>query len=173
MADVRNKIVSIALGHVAKNKAKLEVWHYAQVRPVKYGSPFPRTTDCSGSVGMYFFEAGAKDPSGFNYNGRTDVATLIARGHEITRDQVVPGDVVCYGPNEHTALAVKVYPNGDILTVSHGEEGDPSLVWCGTPKGPKLGHPADTRAVCYRRFPTASRPLAARIMAKLRPGKKA
>lgn len=170
MADVRSEIVAIALAHVGKKNAKQEVWHYAEIRPIPYASPlkFPVTTDCSGFVSLCFYEAGGFDPNGCNFNGSGYTGTLLDHGTRITRDKVVPGDVIVYGtyPGVHAALVVKVNPEGDILTVSHGEEGDPSLVWCGAPKGTISGHPVDTRQPTYLRFRTAKKGIVARLRGK-------
>lgn len=173
MADVRSHIVATAIGHVVAKRSGKEVWHYAEVRPIPYGKHFPLTTDCSGFVGLCFYENGAYDPHNRNYNGSGSTETLLANGHKLTRDKVVIGDVVIYHPNDnvslqHTAIVVRVFANGDILTASMGQEGDPSLVWCGTPKGPSLGHPTDTRPVGYYRFRTATRPIVSRVISKVK-----
>jgi hypothetical protein len=158
MADVRNQIVHWAEALLA-DKAH---FNYAEVRPIPLHNPpqFPVTTDCSGFVTLCFYLAGANDPNQLNYSGQGYTGTLLDHGLKLSRQAVIAGDVVVYGayPGQHTALVVQVYPNGDILTISHGEQGDPSLVWCGTPKGKALGHPTDTRTpVEYLRFPTRSK----------------
>jgi hypothetical protein len=54
---------------------------------------------------------------------------------------------VVYGPGtgEHVALVVNV-SGADILTVSHGEQGDPSYVWVNAPTAsPSEGYPVDGR----------------------------
>jgi hypothetical protein len=161
MTDLRHDVVQAG---VDLYEAKHNI-HYKQLRPVPYSDPpkFPLFIDCSGFVGMCFYLAGANDPAGFDFNGRTDVATLIARGLHISRQALVAGDVVCYGANDHTALVVKVFTNGDVLTLSQGQDGDPSYVWCGKPKGPAKGYPADTRTpVTYLRFPTRPRDVKAK-----------
>ena len=158
MADVRNDIVHWARALLADKTH----FNYAEVRPIPLHNPpkFPVTTDCSGFVTLCFYLAGANDPNQMNYSGQGYTGTLLDHGLKISRQAVVAGDVVVYGayPGVHTALVVQVYANGDILTVSHGEQGDPSYVWCGTPKNGAHGFPADTRTpVEYLRFPTRSK----------------
>ena len=170
MADQRRALVTIALTHVYRNKKNQEKWHYAEVRPIPYKTPlnFPVTTDCSGFVSLCFYEAGCFDPNNCNFNGSGYTGTLLDHGTRITRDKVVPGDVIVYGayPGQHTALVVNVTNQGDILTASHGQEGDPSLVWCGAPKGPLSGHPVDDRQPTYLRFRTAKKGVLARLRGK-------
>ena len=163
MADVRKLIVHWAEALLA-DKAH---FRYAEVRPIPLHNPpkLPVVTDCSGFVTICFYLAGANDPNRMNYCGAGYTGTLLDHGLKLSRKAVIAGDVVVYGayPGEHTALVVEVRPNGDILTISHGQQGDPSFVWCGKPKGKALGHPADTRTpVEYLRFPTRSRNVAPR-----------
>ena len=92
---------------------------------------FPINADCSAAVTLYYWLAGvALDPNGgtawvgnqFNRQGYT--GTLLNHGQHILAP--VPGDLVVYGavPGDHTAVVV--WAQGpDILTVSHGQQGDP------------------------------------------------
>lgn len=107
--------------------------HYAEIRPIPLVKPiqhaFPIRTDCSGFVTLCYYLAGVKnDPNGEGWNGQGYTGTLLTHGKKIRPDQVLPGDIVVYGqyPGVHTAI---VLADGiDPLTISHGEEGDPSLV---------------------------------------------
>lgn len=127
---------------------------------------FPINADCSAAVTLYYWLAGvALDPNGgtawvgnqFNRQGYT--GTLLNHGQHILAP--VPGDLVVYGavPGVHTAVVV--WAQGpDILTVSHGQQGDPSFVWVNKPVHvPQAGHPIDGRKPqTYLRFATGGTP---------------
>ena len=89
---------------------------------------FPINADCSAFVTWCYWIAGADDPNGLGYNHTGYTGTLLTHGLEIPLAQVQPGDVVVYGPSTgwHTSLIVQAGP--DPLTISHGQQGDPSLV---------------------------------------------
>jgi len=120
--------------------------------PIQY----PITTDCSGSVTLYCWLAGVADPNGTHYDHEGYTGTLLshdahvsqwvhnAQGVEVAN--VRPGDLVIYGAGtgDHVALIIEV-TGGDILTISHGQEGDPSYVWVNHPTGPDRGHATDGR----------------------------
>jgi len=166
MSDSRDTIVAWAKWAVANHAH----FHYTEgpqrmealgTFPIK----FPVFADCSAAVTLWFWLSGAADPNGgtayksnqFGREGYT--GTLFGHGTKIDPAHVVPGDVVIYGanPGERTALVVEVHGT-DILTVSHGEEGDPSLVWVNAPKGPnphKYGHDGRTPQT-FLRFPVAT-----------------
>lgn len=127
MTDARNDIVNAAKWSVA-NKAG---WHYSEGpdRMEGIGHPFkPCHSDCSAFVTLMYNWCGAADPNGLGYNGTGYTGTLLGHGQAISLSPVVPGDVIVYGPGtgEHTALIVEAGP--DPLTVSMGQEGDPSYV---------------------------------------------
>jgi peptidoglycan hydrolase-like protein with peptidoglycan-binding domain len=88
----------------------------------------PVTADCSAFVTLCYKWAGAPDPNGLNYNGEGYTGTLLSHGEHIPLSEVQPGDVIVYGPGTgwHTAIVVKAGP--DPMTVSHGQQGDPSFV---------------------------------------------
>jgi hypothetical protein len=93
------------------------------------GHPFkPCHSDCSAFVTLMYNWCGAPDPNGQGYNGQGYTGTLLGHGQAISLAQVIPGDVIVYGPGtgDHTALVVEAGP--DPLTVSMGQEGDPSYV---------------------------------------------
>ena len=94
----------------------------------KKAGTLPVTADCSAFVTLCYFWAGAPDPNGLNYDHEGYTGTLLAHGIKIPLEQVLPGDVVVYGPGTgwHTALVIE--SGADPLTVSMGKDGDPSLV---------------------------------------------
>jgi cell wall-associated NlpC family hydrolase len=98
----------------------------------KQGIKFPITTDCSGFVTFCYRMAGCADPNNMSYNGSGYTGTLLAHGQVIPLKDVLPGDVIVYGPGTgwHTAIVVDVTgPNAtNPLTISHGQQGDPSYV---------------------------------------------
>ena len=101
---------------------------YDEIRPMPLTTRLPITTDCSGFVTLCYWLAGAPDPNGLGYSGEGYTGTLLSHGQHITLDKVIPGDVIVYGPGTgwHTALVVE--KGADPVTVSMGEQGDPSLV---------------------------------------------
>lgn len=134
-----------------------------------YPPKFPIFADCSAGVTLWYWLAGvALDPNGgtawkgnqFGRQGYT--GTLLAHGAHIPAGSVVPGDVVVYGdtPGVHTALVV--WAQGpDILTVSHGQQGDPSFVWVNKPVNVKRNksYAVDGRKPqTFLRFPTGGTP---------------
>mgnify|MGYP006267883863 CR=1 FL=1 len=135
-------------------------WNYTQgaqrMSDINHAGILPVFADCSAAVTLWYNWAGAPDPNGQKYNHTGYTGTLLAHGKKIDRTEVKPGDVIVYGPGtgEHAALIVEVHANGDILTVSHGQQTDPSYVWCGIPKGPVTGFPSDTRVPTFLRFNT-------------------
>jgi hypothetical protein len=120
---------------------------------------FPIYSDCSAAVTLWYWYAGAADPNGNHYNGYGYTGTLLSHGTHIPLAQVVPGDVVVYGPGTgwHTALVVEVHGQ-DVLTISHGQQGDPSYVWVNPPHStPSNGYTSDGRLPqTYLRFNTAA-----------------
>jgi|GEM_PF-1110017 len=107
----------------------------------------PVTSDCSAWVTRCYCWAGAPDPNGLNYDGEGYTGTLLSHGKHIPLAQVQPGDVVVYGPGTgwHTAIIIEVH-GSDVLTVSMGQQGDPSFVWVNAPKSaPQQGFAVDGR----------------------------
>ena len=105
----------------------------------------PITADCSAAVTLWYKWAGAPDPNGLNYNGTGYTGTLLGHGRHIALKDVLPGDVIVYGPGTgwHTALVVEAGP--DPLTVSHGQQGDPN--YCRVSQDGRL--PPDLPALQY------------------------
>ena len=89
---------------------------------------FPVTSDCSSFVTLVYNLSGCADPNGMNYDHEGYTGTLTTHGTEIPLAKVQPGDVIVYGPGTgwHTAIVVVAGPNP--LTVSMGQNGDPSFV---------------------------------------------
>jgi cell wall-associated NlpC family hydrolase len=98
----------------------------------------PFVSDCSGFVTAMYAWANAPDPNGLNFDGEGYTGTELNHGQHLalwTRNgqntdlkDILPGDVVVYGPGTgwHTALIIEGGPNP--LTVSMGQNGDPSYV---------------------------------------------
>lgn len=157
MSDSRSLIVDWANWGVA-NKAHFNYSEGADrmneigVWPLK----FPINTDCSGSVTLWYWLAGASDPNGLKFDHEGYTGTLLSHDAHISEfvknaqgvqiDNVEPGDLVVYGPGTGWHVAIIVQVNGhDILTVSHGEQGDPSYVWVNTPSANPHGYAVDGR----------------------------
>jgi len=122
------------------------------VWPIKW----PVNCDCSAFCTFIAWLGGAADPNGLNFDHEGYTGTFLsheehialwAKNHAgVNVEQVIPGDYVVYGPGtgEHIAFIVEVNGN-DILTVSMGEQGDPSYVWVNTPKSNPHGYAVDGR----------------------------
>lgn len=131
--DVRDAIVRWARWGVA-NKARFIYTEAAcrmadEHRPVPSSGPI--TCDCSAFFTYCYCWANAPDPNGLNYDGAGYTGTLLAHGRVIGPLEAMPGDAIVYGPGSgwHVAMIVDVTPNPlGFLTVSHGQQGDPSLV---------------------------------------------
>lgn len=96
----------------------------------------PFVGDCSATVRAMYAWANAPDPMELGYDipeGYT--GTMLATGGHIDAREVRPGDAIIYGPGTgwHTAMAVHVANDGSILTLSMGQQGDPSYVWTNPP----------------------------------------
>ena len=130
----------------------------------------PFVGDCSSTLRDYYAWSGAPDPyklgyadpegyTGTELDAGTHIPLLTLNAQGVLRDDVQPGDAVVYGPGTgwHTALVVRAVGR-DVLTVSMGQQGDPSFVWVNPPSGPSLGYGFDGREPqTYLRFPTATR----------------
>lgn len=146
--DGRNDIVTIAVSSVPLHKS----FTYSQ-GPHRMDWRFhpgllPVQVDCSSYATMVYYMAGCVDPNGLSYDGAGYTGTLLSNKHNthISMAQATPGDLVVYGAGtgEHVAVIVQVKGN-DILTVSMGQNGDPSFVWVNRPKGLSKGYAIDGR----------------------------
>jgi peptidoglycan hydrolase-like protein with peptidoglycan-binding domain len=128
--DADGRIVqAVSTFHDVTAKMKAEEALRQSQRMEGIGHPgVPCHADCSAFVTLCYNWAGAPDPNSNGYNGQGYTGTLLAHGTPITKDQAVGGDVIVYGPGTgwHTALIVEA--GADPLTVSHGQQGDPSYV---------------------------------------------
>jgi hypothetical protein len=130
MTDVRDNIVAWAKWAAANH----DKFHYTQgpLRMANINRPgkLPVNADCSSFVTLCYNWAGAPDPNGQSYNHTGYTGTLLSHGRKIDLKDVLPGDVIVYGggTGEHTALIVDVTGANakNPLTVSHGQELDPS-----------------------------------------------
>jgi len=117
---------------------------------------FPITTDCSGSITLYAYLAQGNDPNGLNFDHEGYTGTLLSHEEHLalwvkqnpvaTIQDIEVGDYVVYGPGvgEHVAIIVEIQGN-DILTVSHGEQGNPTYCWVNPPSANPHGYPVDGR----------------------------
>src|SRR5262249_4886351 len=91
--------------------------HYTQgplrmqgVRKKLHLPNYPIWEDCSSSVTWLFYQAGAPDPNGLNYNGYGFTGTQVAHGTRINSSEIQAGDLVFYGPGpnrSHVVMAMK------------------------------------------------------------------
>lgn len=113
--------------------------HYREVRPLPQAKQgvlprLPFTTDCSGFATMAYQYAGLPNPNGTTYaSGQGYTGTLLAHAQgagKILTDvsKALPGDLIVYGPGTGEHVAVIVEAGHDPLTVSHGQEAEPSYV---------------------------------------------
>ena len=131
MADVRNTIVWLA-GTAVSQRSK---YHYTQgplrMSAVHNPAANPVYCDCSAFVTYMYSWAGAPDPNGLNYNGQGYTGTLLSNGQLLPgAGSAIAGDLVIYGggSGDHVAIITETALNGDHLTVSMGQEGDPNFV---------------------------------------------
>ena len=104
---------------------------YAEVRPMQLSRTWPWKGDCSTFVTWCYWMENLPDPNKLGYDGSGNTQTLYAQGQHISLADVQPGDVVVYAAdqplsNQHTAIIVQ--GGSDPLTVSMGQQGDPSFV---------------------------------------------
>ena len=141
--DVRDLIVAWAHWAV-KNRKR---FHYKQARPAEMLVLPVMYLDCSSFVAWLYRRAGAHDPNRRGYSGIGNTQTLAAMGKKIPKVLARGGDVVIYNVDlplstQHTALVIKGGLNP--MTVSLGQEGDPSFVRVSQ----------DPRKATFYRFPT-------------------
>lgn len=106
-------------------------FHYEQVRPFSVLLKREMFLDCSAFVAWCYRQAGAPDPYGLGYAGIGNTESLLAKGQRIPVTKVRPGDVVVYNADKPVSTqhaAIIVAKGDDPLTVSMGQEGDPSFV---------------------------------------------
>ena len=114
-----------------KHKKGIYNFHYQQVRPFSVLLKREMFLDCSAFVAWCYRQAGAPDPYKLGYSGIGNTEMLLAKGQRISVTKIRPGDVVVYGadlPVSQQHAAVIVAKGDDPLTVSMGQEGDPSFV---------------------------------------------
>ena len=86
----------------------------------------PRYEDTSSFVTWLYWQAGAPDPNGNDYDGTGTTATLISRGKETTSP--LPGDLVFYGTSKDSPLAVGVYLGDGRVVIHRRQEPSPSVL---------------------------------------------
>lgn len=131
-----------------RHKKGIYNFHYAQVRPFSVILKREMFLDCSAFVAWCYRQAGAPDPYHLGYAGIGNTEMLLAKGKAIPVGKVRPGDVVVYSadrPVSEQHAAIIVAKGDDPLTISMGQEGDPSFVY--------VSH--DGRKPTYLRFDTS------------------
>ena len=128
MTTMRDKIVAAAKWGV-EHRAHFS-YSQGSLRMEAVNKPYqlPIIADCSAWVTVCYSWAGAPDPNGCNYNGYGYTGTLLSHGTKIPLSDVQPGDVIVYGPGTGWHTAIIVEAGSDPLTVSMGQNGDPSYV---------------------------------------------
>lgn len=123
-------------------------WHYRHLEPAVHytmdsrrddwltAKPLgkvPLWTDCSGIVTLYYKLAGLPDPNGLGYKQLGYTGTLLSNaakiGKIIETPEARPGDLIVYGPGTGDHVAVVIKGGSDPLTISHGSEDGPNLVY--------------------------------------------
>ena len=107
---------------------------------------FPFALDCSAFCTLVSWLAKGNDPNGLGFNHQGYTGTMLSHCAHISQEQVIPGDYVVYGPGtgSHVAFVVEVHGK-DILTISHGQQGDPEYTWVNTPSVSSRGYAVDGR----------------------------
>ena len=145
--DVRPQIVALARDAVTAEHIKHDFF-YEEVRPLPLVRIMPAPQnwdgDCSWFCKTVYWEAGvSNDPTGCNWNGWGNTVSLWNHGQHITQAELLPGDIIVFGPDGdvHGVVCVEVGP--DPLCASMGRQGDPSLVPLSVLRG--LGEPTFLR----------------------------
>ena len=128
MPTTRDKIVAAAKWGVENHVHFTYSEGPLRMEAVHKPYQLPITSDCSAWVTNCYSWAGAPDPNGCNYNGYGYTGTLLSHGMKIPLSDVQPGDVIVYGPGTGWHTAIIVEAGHDPLTVSMGQQGDPSFV---------------------------------------------
>ena len=128
MADVRAQIVTWANWGVANHAGFTYSEGNDRMEGVHKPGVTPCVCDCSAFATYCYSWAGAGDPNGQGYDGQGYTGTLLSHGTPITVAQAVPGDLIVYGPGTGDHVAIVVQAGPDPLTVSMGQQGDPSYV---------------------------------------------
>ena len=147
--NVANDIGLWALWATRNKKGRYN-FHYRKVRPFSVVLKTEMFLDCSAFVAWCYRQAGAPDPYRMGYAGVGNTEWLLAKGQHIPVSKVRPGDVVVYAEGHKLSeqhAAIIVAKGTDPLTVSMGQEGDPSLVRVSQ----------DGRTPTYLRFDTSLR----------------
>ncbi len=146
--DRRAQVVTLARNAVTSEHLRHEFF-YEEVRPLPL---VPLTAgqwdgDCSWFCKTCYWQAGVtNDPTGCNWDGWGNTVSLWNHGQHISLNELLPGDIIVFGPDGdvHGVVVVEIGP--DPLCASMGRQGDPSLVTLSVLSG--LGVPT------YLRFNT-------------------
>ena len=121
--------------------------------------------DCSAADTAWFRWGRSYDPSGFDFSGWGNTATIVANPHNrvIGAEEVRPGDLAFWGNHTypvHTALVIE-NDRDDPLVVSHGRPGDPHEL--------RVSEMTGLGPVFYLRVLTMRKPLVRRVVSRLAP----
>jgi hypothetical protein len=138
---VRDARVAIAATAewLVKHKAG-DVYSEGSQRMSAIGRRFvvPIVADCSAFVTVCYNWAGAPDPNGLRFDHEGFTGTLLSAGEHLALfrknakhvevEDVLPGDVIVYGPGSgvHAVLIVG-RGDGNPYVASHGHPGDPGI----------------------------------------------
>jgi hypothetical protein len=126
--DVRNLIVQWAKEGVIDEETRQE-FDYLEVRPLSFSWNPPIRTDCSFFCLLVYKKAGVTDdPSGCNWSGYGNSDSLWNHGTHISQSELLPGDVITFGPGGSVHAVICVTIGADPVCASMGRQGDPSLV---------------------------------------------
>lgn len=135
----------IVVGTIENKRDKIVAWlrwgisnepsiHYQQSRPIplKAGAAkkLPLYLDCSSSTTIAWYQAGAPDPNGRNYDGSGYTGTMLAHLKHIPKEQAKRGDLVVYGasPGRHVCAFLEDWKGPSTLLFSHGQEKGPFAI---------------------------------------------
>ena len=128
--DVRPQIVHLATQAVMTEQAKLD-FNDLEVRPLALksleGSGW--WGDCSWFCKTVYWQAGvSNDPTGCGYDGYGNSVDFYYRGQHVTQAELLPGDIITFGPDGDVHAVICVTNTPDPVCASMGRQGDPSLV---------------------------------------------
>lgn len=128
--DVRLQIKKWAIDGVTDEATKQE-FVYEEIRPIDLVWKKPIRIDCSGYCVLVYFKAGARDPTGNNFNGTGNSVTLWNKGKHILQRQLHPGDIITFGVGGtvHAVICLQYgWFTKNPLCASMGQQNDPHKV---------------------------------------------
>lgn len=138
MTDARSNIVKVA-NWGPPNHGRFTYSEGAD-RMADVAHPFAAkiTCDCSAWVTYCYAWAGAPDPNGLKFDGEgytgselshdQHIALFRKNAQGVNVEEVLPGDLIVFGPGTGLHVAIVVKATADSILVSHGKQGDPSFI---------------------------------------------